>query len=137
MINSDIGTDIHSDWELNEFGDLKLASDEENIKQIINNRLTADLNEFPLFYNNFGSVLFNMFGDKADDSTLELMRIEVENTLVQDPRFNDFDVNIEYKGEGVVEIRIRLNIGDMDYEMNYILDGTDLQLVDTENNVGS
>lgn len=125
---STIGEDISSEWTFNENGDLKLVSGNANINQAISNRLNTGLHSLDLFYGEYGSFLTSFLGWKANQRTLDFMKIEIENRLLQDPRLRDFNVSCAYNGNGEIEININAIIGNEEYDTNLVLnsDGVDV-----------
>lgn len=121
----EIGTDIKSDWTFNENGDLTLIQDNDNLKQAVYNRITCYAGSFKHFYNEYGSVLSNYFGFRKDNTTLEFMRIELERVLLQDPRIQKFDLNLEYVTEGI-RVELTIHTQETDTELNFITDGTQI-----------
>ena len=121
----EFGVDIDSSWSFNDAGDLNLISNDDNVYQAIVNRLTCPLDYFELFYEDYGSILHQYTGDLNDDDTLEFIRIEVENRLMQDFRLIDFIVEVFNDGIERVKVNIRF-FYDTDEEINVdlILDGT-------------
>lgn len=83
MIN--LGTDIQRNWELVD-GDIQLVSDKNNLGQAILNRLLADKDFYNGFYLKYGSNLSEYYGEENNPTIREYIRVEVETTLVQDPR---------------------------------------------------
>ena len=137
MVTMDeIGTDIKSSWILNEHGDLEIVSDEDNIIQSIVNRFNCWLNGLDLFYLEYGSILSSFLGWKRNEETLGFMRIEIENTLNQDPRITDYELNIEFNDNGGVDMHLNIPFGDEDLELNLIIseDGSIdiIQSIDSE-----
>ena len=116
----DIGTDIKSSWELKD-GDLVLVNDEENIVQSIINRLNCWLNSMDLFYLEYGSVLSSFLGWKRIDETLGFLKIEIENTLNQDPRLRDYDLSLDYDDNGAVKIDLDFHLIDEDFGVNLVI----------------
>ena len=120
----EIGTDINSQWEFHD-GDLVLISNDENLRQAVYNRITCYIDVFQYFYNEYGSVLMSYFGHKKNNTTLEFMKIELERVLLQDPRIQDFELNIEYVPAGVrVDLTIKSNGTNVD--MNFVTDGNNI-----------
>ena len=58
------GTDINSEWTLTEHGDLKTINGTDNLAQAITNRLSCQLNNLQLYYNQYGSLLTGFLGWK-------------------------------------------------------------------------
>lgn len=121
----EFGVDIDSSWSFNDAGDLNLISNDDNVYQAVVNRLTCPLDYFELFYENYGSILHQYMGDWNDDDTLEFIRIEVENRLMQDFRLIDFIVEVFNDGVERVKINIRFFYDtDEEISVDLILDGT-------------
>jgi phage baseplate assembly protein W len=118
----EIGTDINSQWTFKN-GDLQLITDDENLKQSIYNRITTTDGVFRHFYQNYGSVLETYLGFKKDKTTLEFMKIELERVLLQDPRLQNFKLDLEYHEKGV-QVDLRININGTNMNLNFITDGT-------------
>ena len=116
-----IGTDMQSDWSFNDKGDLELVSGKDNISQAISNRLSTELNSL-LFYNEYGSLLWSFIGWRSSKQSLEFMKIEIENRLLQDPRLREYSVDLEYLGDGSVRIDMGITMnGDEDYSTSLVL----------------
>lgn len=128
----DIGVDIKSEWLLNDYGDLKLVQDEQNLIQAITNRFNCWLNGMDLFYLEYGSILSSFLGWKREDETLGFMKIEIENTLNQDPRITDYELNLEFNSDGGVDIHLTIPVNGEDILVNLVIseDGT-VSVVDT------
>lgn len=119
---NDLGTDISSDWQIVN-GDLVIVENEDNISQSILNRLQCLYDGLDYYYTDYGSFLSHFLGFKQSDETLEFIKIETEKSLSQDPRLNDFNVEISYNANGIVEIAINISVDeDTDFSMNLVLD---------------
>ena len=117
-----IGVDIKSSWDFNDQGDLLLVRDEENMVQAVTNRLTCWLSGLDLYYLEYGSVLTSFLGWKREDETLKFMRIELYNTLKQDPRMPDYDLDLEFNDNGWINMHLALHFNDMsDVEMSLVI----------------
>ena len=117
-----IGVDIKSSWDFNDQGDLLLVRDEENMVQAVTNRLTCWLSGLDLYYLEYGSVLTSFLGWKREDETLKFMRIELDNTLKQDPRMPDYDLDLEFNDNGWINMHLALHFNDMsDVEMSLVI----------------
>lgn len=125
MVDNDIleiGTDINSEWSFNSEGDLNLVSGNDNIVQTIQNRLNTDYDSL-MFYDGYGSFLSTFYGWKRNLETLQYMEKEIKNTLLNDPRFNDITVELEYGGKGTVNGHITIVYDDeTDLTLSLVLD---------------
>ena len=122
----ELGVDIRSDFTF-ENGDLKLSKYEENLVQAICNRLTTNLDELELFYEDYGSVLSSFIGWKANDETIDYMQKEIDIVLQNEPRIIDSETEITYKQNGLININLNLTTSsEAEIETNLILnkDGT-------------
>lgn len=128
-----IGTDIKSSWTFNDQGDLILVSDEENMVQSIRNRLTQFLNGLDLYYLEYGSILLSFLGWKKNEETLKFMKIEIDNTLRQDPRIPDYDLTLDYNDDGGVDMHLNFNDDGVEYGMSLVIteDGS-ISIVDDD-----
>jgi len=102
-----LGVDINSEFNFHD-GDLQLASYNDNLVQAVINRLNTKLNSLELFYEDYGSVLTSFFGWKTDNTTLNLMRIELDNTLKNETRLAGYSVDMEYQSDGLLHIDLTL-----------------------------
>ena len=124
-----IGTDIQSDWSFNEHGDLELVSNTDNLSQAISNRLRTELNSL-LFYNEYGTLLVSFNSWTNSERTLEFLKIEIENRLMQDPRLREYSVTAQYTGEGSVRVGVNVVLDrDEEYSTSLVLNdmGVDIR----------
>ena len=118
----ELGTDLNCNWDFKD-GDLQLVENRANIKQSILNRLNCDYDSLDLFYYEYGSVLSNFLGWKHNDETLEFIRLEIEDTLNQEPRLTDFDVEVSYDKIGKVLIDLYIVFNDeTDFSLSLVLE---------------
>ena len=105
----DYGRDFSSIWEFDEDGDLQTVSNVGNIEQALVNRLTCDLNSLDLFYKDYGSLLLQFLGWKRNETTLNFIKLELNNRLKNELRLENFNLTVEYGNTGSVLIKIDLN----------------------------
>lgn len=118
----ELGTDLKSSWQFKD-GDLQLVENKDNLIQSILNRLNCEYDGLDLFYSEYGSVLSNFLGWKHDDETLEFIRLEIEDTLDQEPRLSDFSVEVSYNGFGKVLIELYIVFDDeTDFTLSLVLE---------------
>ena len=103
----DLGVDIDSKWCFVD-GDLKLISYNDNMVQALTNRLNTNLNELDLFYEEYGSVFTQFLGWRGNDETICFIRTELETVLRQEPRLRNWEYNIEYTGNGILRVDLKL-----------------------------
>lgn len=116
---AELGVDINHTWEFRN-GDLVLVSNEENIVQSIMNRLNCEYDSLDDYYFEYGTLLSSFLGFDRSDETLEFIKIEIEATLEQDPRMNNFEVELSYGKTGEVNIYIHIWF-DEDSDLNLSL----------------
>jgi len=117
----ELGSDIHSDWELIN-GDLKLVHEENNLAQAVENRLNCIYESLNLFYLDYGSNLHGILGWRNVEGTEDFIRLEIINTLKQDPRFKNFDVKVTYNGDGEITVELSVKIDDEELKYNLVID---------------
>jgi len=129
----ELGVDINSDFTFHD-GDLKLASYDNNLIQAVANRLNTKLDRLDLFYEDYGSVLTDFFGWKGNDTTIGLIKVELDNTLRNESRLASYTADITYEGDGLLHIRLGLipNAGVI-IDVNLVLNNMgELEVVETE-----
>lgn len=118
----ELGADLNRNWEFKD-GDLLLVENKDNLVQSILNRLNSDYDSLDLFYYDYGSVLSNFLGWKHNDETLEFIRLEIEDTLEQEPRLNDFSVGVSYNETGKILIELYIVFNDeTDLSLSLVLE---------------
>ena len=116
------GTDINSEWTLTEHGDLKTINGTDNLAQAITNRLSCQLNNLQLYYNQYGSLLTGFLGWKRNERTLDFIRIELGNRLEQETRIQSYEIGLQYNEQGEVEINLNLTLKNgEDMDLNLVL----------------
>lgn len=104
-VNYEYGVDIDRSWSFVD-GDLKLVEYDNNIVQAVTNCLNTELDELYVFYTGYGSILKSFLGWKANNLTLNFMKLEIDKALSRDPRLNKFTSMVNYNGNGEIEINI-------------------------------
>ena len=118
----ELGVDLNSNWDFKD-GDLVLVENKDNLVQSILNRLNSEYDSLDLFYYDYGSVLSNFLGWKHNDETLEFIRLEIEDTLGQEPRLSDFNVEVSYNKIGKILIELYIVFTDeTDLSLSLVLE---------------
>lgn len=124
MLDKDItelGTDFNSLWEFKD-GDLVLIDNDTNLVQSIVSRLNCEYDSLDDYYYEYGTDLSSFLGFKSSNETLEFIKIEVTETLQQDPRINSFEVATEYDKDKNVIIHIHIFFDeDSDLSVSLVL----------------
>lgn len=101
-----------------EKGDLKVISDEDNLVEANKRRLGCLFGE-TYIYEDYGSELDTLLGLRKNDVNLNLIEQEVQNTLLQDERNSDIQVNAEYTKNGFkIDISILYNDVELEFTFN-------------------
>lgn len=117
----EFGTDIKNTWKFTD-GDLNLVSNDKNIEQAVTNRLNTVTDSLGDFYYEYGSRIRQFLGWRKNETTLRFMKIELESCLRQDPRFVDFDVELQYNSKKEVEIVLNTRYNDgTDLSQSFVL----------------
>ena len=103
----ELGTDFDSGFKFND-GDLQIISYDENLVQSLVNRFNTQLNELDLFYNEYGSVLLDFLGWKANEDTLQFIQSEIETVLNSENRIYSYETQVNYEGNGKIKIDLTL-----------------------------
>lgn len=103
----ELGTDFDSGFKFND-GDLQIISYDENLVQSLVNRFNTQLNELDLFYNEYGSVLLDFLGWKANEDTLQFIQSEIETVLNSEERILSYEIEVSYEGNGKIKIDLTL-----------------------------
>lgn len=121
----ELGVDVNTDWSFVD-GDLVLVDNADNMVQSIINRLNCGYDELDLYYFEYGSDISKFLGFKSSDEALEFIKIEVENTLEQDPRLNDFTVETSYNNDGDVCLALSIKFSDeSDLSLSLVINEVD------------
>jgi hypothetical protein len=119
-----LGVDLNSSLSFVD-GDITLASYQDNLVQAVVNRLNTELDELDWFYYDYGSILTGFLGWKANDTTLGFIKSEISNVLQEEPRLVNYDIRLEYTGNGGVRIDLDLYpTSDLIIPANLVLTNT-------------
>ena len=109
MIN--LGTDVVSNWSFTD-GDLNIVAGTGNLAQAIQNRLNTYLDDLNIFYQNYGSTIFDELGELNHPTIHEYIKIEVESCLIRDNRINNVVCTVEKISSESVECSLDLTLVD-------------------------
>lgn len=129
----DLGVDLNSNFTFAN-RDIALVSYQDNLIQSVVNRLNTELNELDLFYDDYGSILTQLFGWRSNDESISFIESELEKVLSEEPRLTSFDYNVEYD-EDDESIKIRLTlypIANVAVGANLVLNPTGVIEIETE-----
>ena len=109
MIN--LGTDVVSNWSFTD-GDLNIVAGTGNLAQAIQNRLNTYMDDLNIFYQNYGSTIFDELGELNHPTIHEYIKIELESCLIRDNRINNVVCTVEKIDSGSVECSLDLTLVD-------------------------
>lgn len=121
--NIPLGCDIESSWLFKD-GDLILVDNLDNLIQAINNRLNLYLHTLQIYYTNYGSLIKDYLGESNTEIIREHIKLEIENSLKNDPRILNLNVTtikLEYNSVKA-EIIITMKNGEV-LEYNMVITG--------------
>lgn len=125
-----LGTDIKSDWSFNSEGDLNIVSGVDNLGQAISNRLNTYLGDLDLFYQEYGSTLFEYLGEINHETIHEYIRIEIEHAVSNDKRVREINVTVLKKDTKSVECKLDLVlVNNKDVGLNMIISAENIVIL--------
>lgn len=123
------GVDVKSTWSFKD-GDLEIIQDKDNLTQAIMNRLNTIQDSLNLFYGNYGSFLHSYLGWQTLNETLEFIRVEIQTSLSEDPRLNNFNVACEYDQDKNVLVFVDVvGSDDEEFSLNFVLNDNGIEEV--------
>ena len=118
------GVDLDSSMTFQD-GDILLSQYENNLAQAVANRLNTQFDELDLFYQEYGSMVTGFFGWRTNNTTLRFIRSEIDQTLSKESRLLNYDTQLEFDGEGVLKVTLKLYPADgLSFDMNLVLTPT-------------
>ena len=109
-------------------GDVAIAEDTDNIIQAILNRLNTDTDELDYLYDNYGCDLRQFLGLPADDTTLEMVKNVISDTLKYDERLTLMDMTLSYKDTSTLNILLTCTYDDNAIDMDLLLSENGVEL---------
>lgn len=103
MADNNFGTDYKWNSSVN---NLETVTANDNLKQSVKNRILTRYDELGWVYDDYGCNFRDYLGGKADEETLKFIENSIVESLGNDDRVNDFDVNVTYVGDGVIQILV-------------------------------
>lgn len=101
--------------------DLVVLEDKDNILQAILNRLNTDTDELDYLYDNYGCDLKQFLGLPTNDTTLEMVKNLITDTLKQDERLELVDLELSYKDANTLNILLSCTFNDNTLELDLVL----------------
>ena len=96
-------SDVDDRWMFNETGDLRLNY---NYRQSIKHRLLCPLHYLNIYYENYGSNLYQQLGERYNE---DIVFEEVSNTLRQDVNIYNFEINEIDFTDGELILNLTIN----------------------------
>jgi len=120
-----MGVDVNRSWDFKN-GDVTLVNKDNNIRQSIFNRISCKLGSLSWFYTKYGSNIDEYLGELNNNNIHEYIRLELLETLKQDPRFRNIYLNVKKDEKDFnvcnCELELRFKNGDI-YNFNFIIRG--------------
>lgn len=83
------GVDYSSSGKVSNTGDMLLVEGLANAKQSIHNQLLTEKGFYPSVDSEYGSEVYEILGEDIEESTLEALKVYIQNTLLDNPRVNE------------------------------------------------
>ena len=113
---ADFGTDIS--WNSSETS-LGTVTGEDNLVQSVINRLNTSYDELAWVYNDYGCNYRRYLGLKSNDTSLEFIKNSIKQSLEEEERIEEYDLELSYIGDGVVNVimnidgtNLNINLGE-------------------------
>ena len=80
------GCDYSSKGGVSETGDIQLVEGKENAEQSITNQLLTQKGFYPSIDSEYGSEIFEVFGEDYEDYSIDALLVHIQNALYANPR---------------------------------------------------
>ena len=112
MVNEEIyGVDYSSTGEVTSFGDIMTVGGLDNAKQAIRNELLTPVGSYPSVDSDYGSEIYEVWGEDLTDVQLQQIEVYVNNALLKQERvdsISEIHPFINDKGTVSVDITVLL-----------------------------
>lgn len=91
------GCDYSSNGGISETGDILLVEGLDNARQSILNQLLTEKGFYPSIDSNYGSEIYEIFGEDVEDFNLDALKIYIQNALLENERvesINRLDIHV-------------------------------------------
>lgn len=109
-------------------GDVEVVEDTDDIVQAILNRLNTGTDELDYLYDNYGCDLHQFLGLKTDNTTLEMVKNVIADTLKYDERITLMDLTMSYQDANTLNILLTCTYDDNAIEMDLTLNENGVEL---------
>lgn len=110
----DFGTDLC--WNSSETT-LGTVTGDNNIKQSVINRLNTRYEELNWVYNDYGCNYRDYLGLKNNDTSLEFIKNSIKQSLSEESRIENYDLELSYLGNGVINIILNIEGVKLDFNL--------------------
>ena len=110
----DFGTDISWNQSTDTLG---TVTGKDNMTQSIINRLNTTYTELNWVYPSYGCNYRDYLGMKADNTSLEFIKNSLKQALDEEERITEYDLNVEYAGDGKVWVDLCVDGTSMEFEL--------------------
>lgn len=113
-LGKDVSLDLEtSDLIISSNNDFQIKKFDKNLEQAIIHRLKTRVGELPLHPLLYGSLLPDLIGTNATDETLDIARMHIRKSLLQEPRIEEDGINridTSFTNSDKQEIRIDIEV---------------------------
>lgn len=108
MVNEEIyGVDYSSTGEVTSFGDIMTVGGLDNAKQAIRNELLTPVGSYPSVDSDYGSEIYEVWGEDLTDVQLQQIEVYVNNALLKQERVDSIsEIHPFINDEGTVSVDI-------------------------------
>ena len=110
----DFGTDLC--WNSSETT-LGTVTGDNNIKQSVINRLNTRYEELNWVYRDYGCNYRDYLGLKNNDTSLEFIKNSIKQSLSEESRIENYDLELSYLGNGVINIILNIEGVKLDFNL--------------------
>ena len=114
MVNPEIfGVDYSSTGFVASNGDAGLVEGLDNAEQAIRNRTKTRLGTYPTIDTDYGSEIYQIYGEKLSDEKLAELEIYLRNCLLNEPRvYEILDLELQKDGIDTLVMNLTLRLVD-------------------------
>lgn len=85
------GVDYNSNGGISETGDIAVVEGISNAKQSILNQLLTEKGFYPSIDTEYGSEIFEILGEDIGESTIDALKVYIQNSLLENERVEDIN----------------------------------------------
>ena len=90
--------------------------------------MNTDTNELDFLYSDYGCNLKQFLGLKKSNTTVELIKNTIVDTLERDKRLNLINIDVEFVNDDKISILLNYSFNDEEIELNLELSDTGVDI---------